>query len=159
MKQRELALALKVVDIVALVCSLGVLIFLSNNIEPLTLPDGNAGSALRHGALPFTILASIPLIIIAIQAWKLFSELARDNSFTSANARRFRTIGLMAFSEAGLFMLATLAIALFGVMNLGALAALMVVVIACGALAVISLALSHIVAKASELQAENDLTV
>ena len=160
MKQRELALALKVADIVALACSIGAIFYLVNKIGLLLTPvEGNAGSLLRHAALPFGILTCIPLIVIAALSWKLFNELAHDNSFCPENAGRLRTIGFVSFAEALLFIFAAAVIAIFGSISLDAFADFAVIIIACGAFAVVCFTLSHLFAKASALQDENDLTV
>lgn len=160
MKQRELALALKIADIVALACSIAAIFYLVGKIGVLLTPvEGNVGSLLRHAALPFGILTCVPLVIIAILSWKLFNELARDNSFAPENARRLRTIGFVAFVETLLFICAAAVIAIFGSISLDAFADFTVIIIACGALAVVCFTLSHLFAKASALQSENDLTV
>lgn len=160
MKQRELALALKVVDVIALACSIAAIFYLVEKIGTLLNPvEGNAGSLLRHAALPFGILTCLPLIVIATLAWKLFNELARDNSFCRENAQRLRTIGFVAGVEALLFIIAAAAIAIFGSISLDAFADFTVIIIACGALTIVAFTLSHLFAKASALQDENDLTV
>lgn len=160
MKQRELALALKVSDIVALACSIAAIFYLVNKIGLLLTPiEGNAGSLLRHAILPFGIIACIPLIVIALLCWKLFNELARDNSFCPENAGRLRLIGLVSFAEALLFICAATVIAIFGSISLDAFADFTVIIVACGAFAVACFTLSHLFAKASTLQDENDLTV
>lgn len=160
MKQRELALALKVVDIIALACCIAAVFYRVNKIGILLTPvEGNIGSALRHATLPFGIIACIPFIIIAIIAWKLFNELARDNSFCRENAQRLRTIGFVSAVEALLFIIATTVVAIFGNIDADAFADSTVIIIACGALTIVCFTLSHLFAKASALQDENDLTV
>lgn len=160
MRQKELALTIKVVDVVALLAALIFTVYpMPTYLEGISNPDTNLGSALRHAILPFIVVTVVPLVIIATNTWLIASAISRNESFITVNALRLRRIGFAAFAEAALYALATALTPLGGKLDAGGLAVALVVVLACLALAVIAFTASHLAMKAADIQSENELTV
>ncbi len=159
MRQKELATALMVIDNLAFLAALLFTIGAAPaHIESISL-DTDAGSALRHALLPVALLAVVPLGVIWANTWMMGMAMAHDRSFTRANAKRMKNVGIAATAEAAIYGVATTFLPLGAKVDGGTLAVALIVVLACLGLAVVAFAASHLMAKAAEIQSENDLTV
>ena len=159
MDQRELARWLKLLDVIALACCLGVLV----TLVPARCGAIAAANPQLAAALPIgwtlVVLAAVPMVGVFALAWQIFGQISRDNSFSDANAARLKRIGQLASAEACLFAAVAILAALAGVMTDGLVAVMVVAVMVSGGLGVVGFALSHLTAKAAAIKAENDLTV
>lgn len=162
MQQRELALCLKVLDVVIVA---GCLWFIA-----WYLPHG--GFAHMAGTLPFepaevwpirtallSLVAAVPVIGIGVLCWLIFADIGRDQSFTMRNAARLRRVSILALIEAVIFIVIAAICSFVQVLVFGLFALLLICIVASFTLAIVAAALSHLTLKASVIQDENDLTV
>ena len=104
-------------------------------------------------------LSAVPIAIALALFWQICTEIGRDNSFCYKNAGRLSGIGFCALIDTVYCVVGTVTIFAVtgghpGVLLLSASAVI------CGfAIALAAFLLSHLVLKAADLKAENDLTI
>ena len=102
-------------------------------------------------------VSAAPIVIALVLFWKICTEIGRDNSFCHKNAGWLTGIGLCALVDTGYCAVGTVTIeVLVGspiwVLGLGVCTVGL-------AIALAAFLLSHLVLKAADLKAENDLTI
>ncbi len=102
-------------------------------------------------------LSAVPIVIALALFWRICTEIGRDNSFCHKNARWLGGIGLCAMVDTGYCAVGTVTIELLAGSSLWVLG--MAVCVVGVAIAVASFLLSHLVLKAADMKAENDLTI
>ena len=88
MKQKELSRWLKAILVLAVVAGLVTLLVLVPSFGRSTVLTYPEYAFLYWPCLLFIWLSGVPLFAAIGYAWRVCSELARDNSFTAENARR-----------------------------------------------------------------------
>lgn len=159
MKQKEMARWLKVIDVFAAV--LGLL--LCTVIAPL-LGQGIADeypelSMWYWPTLVYLWVAAVPVFIALWHAWRIFTEIGKDNSFSLGNARRLGSISKLALLETALVMGAALFLLVKNLLHPSLMIAMLFALFLTIGASVAAAALSHLVEKAYMLKQENDLTV
>ena len=99
----------------------------------------------------------IPIAIALVLFWKICTEIGRDNSFCHKNASRLTGIGFCALIDTGYCAVGTVTLEIL----IGSpiwVTGLMVCTVGM-AIALAAFLLSHLVLKAADLKAENDLTI
>ncbi|MDF7641515.1 DUF2975 domain-containing protein [Bifidobacterium sp. ESL0784] len=152
MSHRTLAVLLEATDAFAVVICLAIALFV--------LPSAERVGDLKHGSALFAGIGMLPLTVVAVCAWRLFSAVGREETFTVGNVRRLRTIGA-AFGVSAAIWLVELALAAFNLNRTRGRTVLGtgVAFVFCGVLAVVSAALASLTAAATELKNENDLVI
>ena len=159
MSQRELERCLKALDIIVVIACIGVMLAIVPQ-RCLALATANPQMAyLVPCGWTLIAVAAIPIVTVGVLAWRMFSDIGNDDSFSSQNVVRLVRIGYLACAEAVLFTLVIIALGLIGALAEGLLAVLFMAVIICGGLGVVAFSLSHFTARVAEIKAENDLTV
>lgn len=159
MGNRELARWLKALDAMALACCVGVMLaVVPARCAALAAAEARFAGMVAAG-WAFVVLAAVPIVGVAVLAWRIFGDIGAGESFSAANAARLKRIGFLAVVEAALFAACIAALAVVGALADGLLAVLLVAVVASGGLGVVGFALSHLTANAAAIKAENDLTV
>ena len=102
-------------------------------------------------------LSAVPIAIALALFWRICTEIGRDNSFCHKNARWLGGIGLCAMVDTGYCAVGTVTIELLAGSSLWVLG--MAVCVVGVAIAMASFLLSHLVLKAADMKAENDLTI
>ncbi len=102
-------------------------------------------------------LSAVPIVIALVLFWRICTEIGRDNSFCHKNARRLGGIGFCAMVDTGYCAIGTVTIELLAGSSLWVLG--MAVCVVGVAIAMASFLLSHLVLKAADMKAENDLTI
>ena len=102
-------------------------------------------------------LSAIPVAIALALFWRICTEIGRDNSFCHRNASRLSGIGFCALIDTGYCAVGTVTLEILvgspiwllglGVCTVGL------------AIALAAFLLSHLVLKAADMKAENDLTI
>lgn len=102
-------------------------------------------------------LSAVPIAIALVLFWKICTEIGRDNSFCHKNAGRLTGIGFCALIDTGYCAVGTVTLEILvgspvwllglGVCTVGL------------AVALAAFLLSHLVLKAADMKAENDLTI
>lgn len=104
-------------------------------------------------------LSAAPIAAAMALFWRICTEIGRDNSFSHRNARYLTGIGICAMVDTGYCVVGTVTIFAItggqpGIMLLSMAATLGGLMIA-----VAAFLLSHLVLKAADLKADNDLTI
>ena len=102
-------------------------------------------------------LSAIPIAIALVLFWKICTEVGRDNSFCHKNASRLSGIGFCALVDTGYCAVGTVTLEILAGSPVWVLG-LMVCTVGL-AIALAAFLLSHLVLKAADMKAENDLTI
>lgn len=159
MKQTELARWLKLIVITAAVCCAalgGVLVPYIGLEEARATPDL---AWLFWPCLAFFWLTELVVLAALYQAWRIFTEIGRDNSFCAENAARLRTVSRLAIADSVLYALGAVVLVCLNAMNPGVLLVFAGIVLVGLAIAAAAAALSHLTQKAASIKDENDLTI
>ena len=162
MQQKELSICLKVLDaIITLGCLWFILYYLPHggfrlmagtlNIAPL--------DAWPAPTMVLAFIAAVPVAAIGINCWLIFTDIGNDKSFSVVNARRLRTVSIVALVEAVVFIVIAAVCSFVQVLVPGMFIVFFICVIVSFTLCIIGAALSHLTLKAAVIQDENDLTV
>ena len=108
------------------------------------------------GLIAFSISA-IPIAIALVLFWNICTEVGRDNSFCHKNASRLTGIGFCALIDTGYCAVGTVAVEILVGSPIWVMG-LMVCTVGL-AIALAAFLLSHLVLKAADLKADNDLTI
>jgi len=109
--------------------------------------------------LIFIRLTAIPCYLALFFAWKIASNIGKDQSFTVANAKYLKWISILAMTDAAFFFVGNIVYLFLGLNHPGIVVWSLLVVFAGVAVAVASASLSHLVLKAEVLQEQSDLTI
>ena len=102
-------------------------------------------------------LSAVPIAIALVLFWMICTEIGRDNSFCHKNARWLSGIGICALIDTGYCAVGTVTLELIAGSPIWLLGTAVCVVGL--AIALAAFLLSHLVLKAADLKAENDLTI
>ncbi len=118
----------------------------------------NAGAAwlVTPGTIAVS-LSAIPIAIALVLFWQICTEVGRDNSFCHKNAGRLTGIGFCALIDTGYCAVGTVTLEILvgspiWILGLGVCTVGLSIALA-------AFLLSHLVLKAANLKAENDLTI
>ncbi len=118
----------------------------------------NAGTAwlVTPGIVAVSISAA-PIAIALVLFWQICTEIGRDNSFCHKNASRLTGIGFCALVDTGYCAVGTVTLELLVGSPIW-VTGMMVCTVGL-AIALAAFLLSHLVLKAADMKAENDLTI
>jgi len=102
-------------------------------------------------------ISVIPIAIALVLFWRICTEIGRDNSFCHRNASRLTGIGFCALVDTGYCAVGTVTLELLVGSPIW-VTGLMVCTLGL-AIALAAFLLSHLVLKAADLKADNDLTI
>ena len=172
MKQKELSILLRAVVVL---CMLVWLVFANWFGRMLGLAVVDGAYVLAYPLLLCLML--LPPLVVFWDAWNIFAQIGKNNSFCVENARRLRRISFCALADTVLDVV----LLVYGVVHrfrisaayapsdsffsrldgdvFGAVTRCLFVAIVGVAVTVAAAALSHLTLKAADLQDENDLTI
>ena len=107
----------------------------------------------------FIWLSGIPCFLVLCHAWKIATNIGRDQSFTERNASLLKSISILAALDAGFFFIGNIVLLFLNMSHPGVVIASLVIVFAGVAVSVAAAALSHLVKKAAVLQEQSDWTI
>ncbi|MDE7042954.1 MAG: DUF2975 domain-containing protein [Oscillospiraceae bacterium] len=118
----------------------------------------NAGTAwlVTPGIVAVSISAA-PIAIALVLFWQICTEIGRDNSFCHKNASRLTGIGFCALVDTGYCAVGTVTLEIMVGSPIW-VTGMMVCTVGL-AIALAAFLLSHLVLKAADMKAENDLTI
>lgn len=152
MSHREVSLLLRVVDVAAVVACLAVAV--------AVIPGMEARDVVPAGSAVAFALGVVPLIVVAVVAWRLFGAIGRGEVFVASNAHLLRTMGYAAATDAAVWVAVLVAyLVVAGQPLFSVVASLSVALIFAVSLAVVSAALSLLTTNAADIKSENDLVV
>lgn len=161
MKQKELAVYLKLIIIIVTILFLFFIVwFLPTSIMEIIVPNSEKENIVLI-IIGYLWVGSIPCLLALFQFFKICGRIGNDNSFCIENAIGLKNMSIMMFvvTVYGMIGLAFIFISGFYHIYKFSSAAIMVAIVISITLAIVCAALSHLVQKASVLQEEHDLTV
>ena len=157
MKRVGLVRTLKgVIVFLALMMAVYYIEIFPDRIREMGRQNANVTWLVTPGIIAISISA-IPIAAALILFWKICTEIGKDNSFCHKNARWLSGIGVCALIDTGYCAVGTVTLELLAgspIWLLGTAVCVMGLAIALAAFL-----LSHLVLKAADLKAENDLTI
>lgn len=160
MKQKELAAALKGIVILCLLAGIVLCGLLIPSIG-MNVASGNPEVAwMFWPCLTALWITCLPVLAVLALVWRIATEIGRDNSFCVKNARRLKWICCLALADTGVYLVGAIVLfALFRGLPPFLLLPFLAVIFVGVAIAVVAAVLSHLIQKAAELKADQDLTI
>lgn len=109
--------------------------------------------------LAVLLISAIPCYWGLYFGWKIAAEIGKDNSFSVENALYLKNISILAALDSVYFFGANLVLMIINMNHPGIFLISLLVVFAGIAVTVAAAALSHLVKKAADIKAENELTI
>lgn len=159
MKQKTLALWLKVIITGIGVCGLFVYILLIPMFGQALVGRYPEFGMCYEPWMIFIWITALPCYIALVMAWQVATNIGADQSFSRSNARLFKWISLLAAVDTLFFFVGNIVLLLLEMNHPGIVLISLIVVFFGTAVAVASAVLSHLVLKAALLQEESDLTI
>ena len=157
MDQKKLAVWLKAIAVGCALCGLVLFGFILPRFlgyVATEVPD-----LPRRAWTAFLWVLAIPCYAVLVCIWRMADEIARDNSFSMANAKLLRNIAMLAGADSVVLLIGNLVFLAIG-HSIPTLALVSAFVCFIGlAISVGAACLSHLVHKAALMQEENDLTI
>lgn len=160
MRQKELVLALRGIVVLCLLAgaALGGLLVPALGLE--LVREFPEVAWLFWPCLIGFWLTCLPVLAALVLVWRMAARIGRDNSFCRENARDLKRICWLSLADTVAYLVGSVAICALNVgfppiFLLGVLAILLVGV----AIAVVAAVLSHLIQKAADLKADQDLTI
>ena len=140
-------------SVMAAVCYIEIF---PDRIREMGVENVNVSGLVTPGIIAIS-LSAIPIAIALVLFWNICTEIGRDNSFCHKNARRLTGIGFCALIDTGYCAVGTVTLEILvgspvWLLGLGVCTVGM-------AIALAAFLLSHLVLKAADMKAENDLTI
>ena len=155
MTRKNLSIWLKFVIIGVGLCGLAVYTMLLPDVLFDIFPDGTTATVW----LVFLCATGLPCYAVLVLAWLISSNIGRDDSFCTKNARLLSAISFLAAGNALLLFVGTVILGAIDRSMPNVTAFALLVVFAGVAVSIAFAALSHLVLKAAEMKEENDLTI
>ena len=159
MEQKKLARWLKLIVIGIGVCGLFIYGYLIPGYGSVIVDANPEFGYCYIPWLVFLSLTAIPCYIALYFAYRIFTNIENDQSFSKDNAKYLKWISWLAAGDAAYFFIGNVVLLFLNMNHPGILLYSLIVVFAGVAISVAAAALSHLVLKAALLQEESDLTV
>lgn len=159
MKQKELSIWLKFLVTVAGLMGL-FLCFWFAPVYGRMLAQKEAHLAkLFWPCLIYIWIAAIPVYLALYEAWQIFTNIGRDQSFIRENVHRLKRITRLSIVEVVLYFGAAVILLWVDLVSIQIFIVIFIILFASMFVSVCASVLSHLVSKSMELQEENDLTI
>lgn len=159
MKQRNLAIWLKVILIGMAVCGAGVYGYLIPSWGKDLATSLPEYADCYWPWLVFIWITGIPCYATLVFGWRIAGRIGQDQSFTRKNASALKWISFLAAGDSVFVAVGNLVLLFLNMSHPGIALLWMIVVFIGISLSVAAAALSHLVRKAAALQEEADLTI
>ena len=159
MEQKALSRWLKLILIGLGVCGLVVHFLILPLLGRSLVESHPEFSCGRWAWLFFLWLAGVPCYAALWLGWRIATNIGRDRSFTSENARALKRISQMAAGDTLYFFVGNVVFLLLKASRPEVALVSFLIVFTGAAIAVASAALSHLPRKAATLQEQSDLTI
>ena len=157
MKRVGLVRTLKgVIVFLAVMLAVYYIAIFPDSIREMGRQNANVSWMVTPGIIAISI-SVIPIAVALILFWKICTEIGKDNSFCHKNARWLSGIGICALIDTGYCAVGTVTLELLAGSPVWLLGTAVCIVGL--AIALAAFLLSHLVLKAADLKAENDLTI
>ena len=159
MEQKSLAIWLKIILVGVGICGLVVYFVVFPSYGESLVSDYPEFSNRFWPWLIFLWISGIPCYAVLVFGWKIAANIARDQSFSNANAKYLKWIAWLAAGDGVFFFVGNMVLLFTNMSHPGIALFSLLVVFAGVAVAVASAVLSHLVQKAAVLQEQSDLTI
>lgn len=139
--------------VMAAVCYIGIF---PGTIREMGAQNAGTSWLVTPGIVAVSISAA-PIAIALVLFWQICTEIGRDNSFCHKNASRLTGIGFCALVDTGYCAVGTVTLEIMVGSPIW-VTGMMVCTVGL-AIALAAFLLSHLVLKAADMKAENDLTI
>ena len=109
--------------------------------------------------LIFLLLTAVPCYIFLVYGWKIAINIEKDKSFSQENATCLKKMAQLALGDTVFFLTGNIVYLFLNMNHPGVLLGSFLIDFVGVAVSVGCAALSHLVLKAAEMKAENDLTI
>ena len=107
----------------------------------------------------FLLITATPCYIFLVMGWKIAVNIENDRSFSTENANYLKKMAYLALGDTIFFFLGNIVLLFLNMSHPGMLLGSLVIDFLGVSVSVGCAALSHLVQKAAEIQAENELTI
>ncbi len=107
----------------------------------------------------FIWITAIPVYAALVYAWKVFTEIGNNNSFSFVNAKYLKNIAILALVDTAYYFMGNVLMFLANMNHPGVLLISFLICFVGAAVVIVCTALSQLVQKAAELKEENELTI
>ena len=159
MNQKKLAVWLKIIVAGIGLCGAVLYVFVIPHLGNNVARDNPEYAFCYWPWLVFLWATALPCYAALVLLWRIAADIGRDRSFSAQNGKRLRVISLLAAGDCLVFFLGNLVFLFLDMGHPGVLLFSLAVIFAGIAVAVVSAVLSHLVAKAGDLQEQSDLTI
>lgn len=159
MEQRTLVQWLKILVIFAAVCGVGICV---GALPPMGRSFVDKYPELSYCYWPWLLflwVLAVPCFMALVLAWKVFTNIEKDNSFCMENAEYLKKFSYLAAWDSAVLFVGNAVYLLLGMNHPSLFLTCILVMFAGIAIAVASACLSHLIRKAALLQEESDLTI
>jgi hypothetical protein len=109
--------------------------------------------------LVFLLLTAVPCYVFLVYGWKIAGNISKDKSFSQENASYLKKMAHLALGDTVFFLAGNVVYLFLSMSHPGVLLGSLMIDFVGVAVSVGCAALSHLVLKAAEMKAENDLTI
>lgn len=117
---------------------------------------GGAAYWIRMG---FLWVTGIPCYIALVYAWKVFTEIGNNNSFSFVNAKYLKNVALLALIDTIYYFVGNVVMFFANMNHPGVLLVSFLICFVGVAVVIVCAALSQLIQRAAELKEENELTI
>lgn len=160
MDQKKLANWLKVIIVGVAVCCIFICAVLLPELgKSLKMHYEGEFDYAFWPCLIFLWVCFIPVFAALVFAWMIAHNLGKGRAFSMENAKLFKLISILAAVDSAFFVIGNIVLLALWMNHIGFAILSFAVAFVGVAIAVCAAALSHYVAKAAQMQDENDLTI
>ena len=124
-----------------------------------TVDHATLGGVTYWIRMGFIWVTAIPVYTALVYAWKVFTEIGSNNSFSFVNAKYLKNVALLALVDTIYYFVGNVIMFLAGINHPGVLLVSFLICFVGAAVVIVCAALSQLVKKAAELKEENELTI
>lgn len=107
----------------------------------------------------FLWITAIPCYIALVYAWKVFTEIGNNNSFSFVNAKYLKNVAILALVDTVYYFVGNMVMFFANMNHPGVLLISFLICFVGAAVVIVCAALYQLVQKAAELKEENELTI
>lgn len=124
-----------------------------------TVNHASLGGAAYWTRMIFLWITAIPCYIALVYAWKVFTEIGNNNSFSFVNAKYLKNVAILALVDTVYYLFGNFVLFFLNKNHPGVLLISFLIAFVGVAVVIVCAALSQLIQKAAELKEENELTI
>lgn len=159
MKQKELSMWLKFLVTLAGIMGIVLCFWFAPVFGKMMAEKEPRLAYMFWPCLIYIWLACVPVYLALYEAWRIFTNIGDDRSFSTENVHRLKKITKLSILEVIMYFLAAIVLLVVDMVSIQIFIVIFIILFASMFVSVCASVLSHLVSKAVELQNENDLTI